>query len=318
MRRNLSILLLITVCFTLLCSCKQEHVSQAKSKNNQINPVSANNDTSGKKVAMQSSSIQSTDNASPDAPFMPDQRSENTEGSSLIFEDQYNNQSDENNTSDRLNDIQAYSQEGSSNYVRCIELTPKNPPQIVQASLKMYDENAILDKATLIVKGRINDKKEIAIEDYINGNLTHTYYKSILTINVEKIFFQKNNNLKEGDSVIVSSEVSSYFYIDGAIELEKGKEYILFLDDVEDSPSVKFSEYSDFFVIHPFQAIVAIEDNTYQFDMIFESLAQNADQKVRVFKQGQSGIYEGRYKIYVKDKSFEDDLKTLIDSKIKQ
>jgi len=191
-------------------------------------------------------------------------------------------------------------------YTKCIEVEERIPYNVVEAILEPYDEDKLLEESDLIFKGTVIDKKEIGLEEYIDGRLRHTYYLDVFTFRVEKIFYIENSSIKIGDMITVANGSCSNYWIEGTIKMEKDKEYIVLTEKVYDTKTVEFSKYFDYAVVTHWMAIINVENGDYIFDEVFTSLKSGSkEEKIR--KDG-----EFKTKIYKKGKEFEEELEDLI------
>ncbi|NLC67973.1 MAG: hypothetical protein GX754_04135 [Clostridiaceae bacterium] len=169
-----------------------------------------------------------------------------------------------------------YIDKEKGDYVKCITVKEKNPYNIVHAEIQVFNEEKMLNRAELVVKGKILSEKEIAIEEYVDNKLKHTHYMDVFELDVDKVFGDKKVGVKPGDIITIGNEFCSHFWFDGAIKMEVGKEYILFLLETKDMPTVPFSKYSNYYLAHSIQGIVIINDGMYVFDSAFASFIENA------------------------------------------
>jgi len=169
-----------------------------------------------------------------------------------------------------------YIDKEKGDYVKCVNVKERSPYNIVDAEIIVYTEARILDRTDLVVKGKILSEKEIALEEYVDNKLKHIHYSDIFEFEVDKVFGDRKTGVNSGDIITVANGFCSHFWFEGAIKMEIGKEYILFLMKTKDSPTVKFSKYSDYYLAHEMQGIVIINDGIYNFDTAFTSLNKNA------------------------------------------
>lgn len=200
-----------------------------------------------------------------------------------------------------------YSNKEKGDYVKSYSVKKSKPYNSVSAEVLIFDEEEILKRTDLVVKGTILSETEIALEEYRENKLYHTYYRGVFELEINHVFEYKDAQFKKGDIIRIGNAVCSKHWYEGSKKLEKGKEYILFLRKAIDTETVKFSQSCDYYVLHPWQSIVTIKDNKYEFDEAFISLKENAMEKVN---EEYTWI-----KYYKKDKAFESELQNLLKKK---
>lgn len=200
-----------------------------------------------------------------------------------------------------------YSNKEKGDYVKSYSVKKSKPYNSISAEVLIFDEEEILKRTDLVVKGTILSETEIALEEYRGNKLNYTHYQAVFELKINHVFEYNATQYKKGDVIKIGNGACSKFWIDGAKELKKGKEYILFLRKTIDTETVQFSELCEYFVAHPWQSIVTIEDNKYEFDEAFISLKENAMEKINE---------EYKWiKYYEKDKAFESELQNLLKKK---
>jgi len=194
-------------------------------------------------------------------------------------------------------------------YVRSIEVKERIPYNVVDAVIVSYDEDMLLEESNLIFKGIVIDEEEIAIKEYIDGELNYTYYMDIFTFEIEKIYYSEDPSLEIGDVIRVANYSCSNNWIEGTLKMEKDKEYIVLTNIADDTLTIEFSNYYDYVVTDYWASIISIENGDYFFDEKLTSLINGAKEEI---------IREDvafKTTIYVKGEEFEEELASLISQK---
>jgi len=196
--------------------------------------------------------------------------------------------------------------EGS--YVRCIEVEEKVPYNDVadDVVLPYYDENTLFEDSNLIFKGKVLDEKEIAIEEYVNGELNNTYYYDVSTFEIEKIYYSEDPSLEVGDVIKVANASCSYWWVEGTLKMEKDKEYIVLAIRSSEISYTDFTKYYDYIVTNYWVPIILVENGRYYVDEELTSLTNNAEEEII----REDGTFKTT--IYVKGEEFEEELSSLI------
>ncbi len=169
-----------------------------------------------------------------------------------------------------------YSDKEKGDYVKYVNVKEKKPYNVVNAQILLLNETGLLDRTAVVVKGKILSEKEIAMEEYIDNKLHYIYYADIFEVNVSKVFGGNEQEIKAGDTLEIGNGCCSHFWLEGAIKMETGEEYILFLKNTRDSATVEFSKYAKYYVTRSLQSIITINNGIYTFDKVFESLGKDA------------------------------------------
>jgi len=196
-------------------------------------------------------------------------------------------------------------EEGRDEDEICIEVSERSPHKDSGAELEYYDEDKLFDESDLIFNGVVIDEKEIGLEDYsTSGELHYIYFRDVFTFKINKIYYSNDSSLKSGDIVRVCNASCSNNWIEGTIEMKKGKEYIVLTRKSQDA-TVEFTKCHDFCVVQHWMAIISIENGDYIFDEVFTSLSSGAKEEIR--KDGDFSTT-----IYRKGKEFKEELEGLI------
>jgi hypothetical protein len=192
-------------------------------------------------------------------------------------------------------------------YSRCVEVEEKIPYNIVEsAELPYFDENTLFENANLIFKGIVLDASEIAIEEYVDGDLNNTYYRDVSTFEIEDIYYSDDPSLEIGDLIKVANGSCSHWWYEGTIKMEKDKEYILLAKSSNKVSYTDFTEYYDYSVENYWVPIIPVKDGKYYVDIELPSLTDNAEEEI-IRKDGNS-----EKTVYVKGEGFEDELEAFI------
>ncbi|MFA5015397.1 MAG: hypothetical protein WC549_07655 [Actinomycetota bacterium] len=190
----------------------------------------------------------------------------------------------------------------------CSEVAESKPKKISEVELAYYDEDKLLEEADLIFDGIVIIEKEIGIEEYIDGELNNTYYRDVFTFRISKVYYSNDPSIENDDIIKIGNESCSNNWIEGTIEMEFCKHYIVLARKSHDTDTVKFTECYDFEVVDPWMSIIGIEiqDEEYVFDEVFTSLKDGAREEI-IREDGNF-----KTKMYVKGKEFENELENLI------
>ena len=188
----------------------------------------------------------------------------------------------------------------------CIEVSERSPRNVIEAELVAFDEDMLFDESDLIFKGSVIDEKEIGIEEYsTSGELHNIYFRDVFTFKINRIYYLNDSSLKNGGIVRVCNASCSNEWIEGTIEMKKGKEYIVLTRKSQDA-TVEFTKCHDFCVVQHWMAIISIENGDYIFDEVFTSLVSGAkEEKIR-----EDGYFNTT--MYIKGEEFEEEFKDLI------
>ena len=190
--------------------------------------------------------------------------------------------------------------------VKYIEVKERVPYNVVEAELVHYDEDILFEKSDLIFKGKVISEKEIGLKEYKYGELRNTYYSDVFTFKVEEVYYPEDSSVKNGDIIRVANASCSNNWYKGTIKMEKGKEYILLTKKSQDTKTVEFSKYHDYYVMQPWMSIISVDDDNYIFNEIFTSLKESTDEEIIREDNG------FKTKMYRKGEEFEQELEALI------
>jgi len=191
-------------------------------------------------------------------------------------------------------------------YTRSVEVEEREPHNVESGSVVVYDEDGIFYYSEFIFKGAVIDAIEIAIEEYIGGELHYKFYRDVFTFEVEEIYFSEDSSVEVGDVIKVANGSCSNNWIPGTIEMEKDKRYIVLTKKSIDTGTTDFTEYYDYATVGHWSSIILVEDGKYYVDEILESLTGNAEEEF---------IREDEYfktTVYVKGEEFGQELEDLI------
>jgi hypothetical protein len=160
----------------------------------------------------------------------------------------------------------------------------KIPPIISFKNYKYYTQSSLIDSANIIMKATILDKKEMKFTVYRNNKVSELYYKDLITIKINKILKQDNGNkLIDNNSIInIYNDSCSHNLIEGSIKLEKGKQYILFLERINNSSDINYLKYAKYSIIAPEWSDVYVNNNIYTFNKNFDLLLGNIISIIRI------------------------------------
>ncbi len=191
----------------------------------------------------------------------------------------------------------------------CIEVEEKIPHNVIDGVVELANEDLLFKDSELIFKGTVIDAKEIAIEEYIDGELHYIYYEDDFTFGVEKIYYSEDSYLEASNVIKVANGSCSNDWVEGTIEMEKDKKYIVLTKKTYDTGTTEFTKCSDYFTADHYASIILVEDGKYYVDERLTSLIANAEEEII----REDGDFETT--IYVKGEEFEQELEALISQK---
>jgi hypothetical protein len=191
-------------------------------------------------------------------------------------------------------------------YSRSVEVEEREPHNIVGGVTEIICEDTIFKYSEFIFKGAVIDAVEIAIEEYIGGELHYIFYMDVFTFEVEEIYFSEDSSVEVGDVINVANGSCSNDWIPGTVEMEKDKRYIVLTQKSIDTGTTDFTEYFDYATVDHWPSIILVQNGKYYVDEILESLTGNAEEEfIR-----EDGDFETT--VYVKGEEFEQELEALI------
>jgi len=192
-------------------------------------------------------------------------------------------------------------------YTRSVEVEEKEPHNVVGGLTEIIGEDTIFNYSEFIFKGAVIDAVEIAIEEYIGGELHYIFYMDVFTFEVEEIYYSEDSSLEVGDVIKVANASCSNDWIEGTIEMEEDKHYIVLTQKSIDTGTTDFTEYFDYATVDHWPSIILVESGKYYVDEILESLTGNAEEE---FTREDGYIFKTT--VYVKGEEFEQELEDLI------
>jgi hypothetical protein len=191
---------------------------------------------------------------------------------------------------------------------KIIDLEEKDPPHIVDALLEFVPENERIGKSEIIFKGKVIKKRELLIEIPVSGEDTYRSYASVFSFSIEELYYSKGNESDVGEIVKLLSGYSSYNWIERAVKINEGEEFIVFGDLTEDNTNEEaYTSLAKYVIGNPWNSIIPVKGNKYEIDEIFTSLTQKAVKEKRKISENYS------YDIFIReDDDFISDLKALI------
>jgi hypothetical protein len=172
------------------------------------------------------------------------------------------------------------SEKSNGNYVKYKEVKEANPKVTSCDRIPIYSDDSkskdnIYDNSNLIIRGIVISKKEVGFIEYKKNKVYKTYYRELITIKVTRVIKQDKANLKTGIGAILSiyNEACSHKWFVNSIEIQKNKEYILFLRQASDENMIKYSAYGRYIINAPTWAVVLKDNDKYYYDKAFKQFA---------------------------------------------
>lgn len=193
------------------------------------------------------------------------------------------------------------------------ELVEKDPPIICSSECVYFSEQERIQMSDLIFRGTIVDKREYVIETVLSDEFTSKNYKTVYSVKISEIYYTSDKEVKVSDTIKVMSPVTSYNWEPEAVQMEKNQEFILFTRLTKDGKNIdgetiKFSDLSKYSLGNPWEPIISVKEDSFEFDPVFKSLAKNASME-------EYKIYDNYSKKVLarQDENFISDLLGLID-----
>lgn len=160
-----------------------------------------------------------------------------------------------------------------ADFIKFMEVKERTQPIVSFNRLSFYDEDSIIEDSDLIVRGTIENKKEVAFEEYTDNIAGRIVYRDLVTLKINKILKQDESNTKieEGSSINIFNETSSHNWYVDSLKIEANKEYILFLRKAKDDGAINYSTYGSYVINAPDWSIVLKENNKYYYDENFKA-----------------------------------------------
>lgn len=165
--------------------------------------------------------------------------------------------------------------------IRYLE-APSAPEILARCEFPDYSNMLYITQGYSIIKGKVNNKQEIAI-DYQRhiGTKTQTNYYILLTIQIEEIY--RSDHLKKGNQLIVAVLTSDREeWRCGKYLYETDKSYYFFLDDSYEtrfgnSSSIHFKDFCDAVEVLPPIFDLLMTENCQVTDSMARLLNHNAE-----------------------------------------
>ncbi|MDE5859013.1 MAG: hypothetical protein K2H23_01260 [Oscillospiraceae bacterium] len=202
------------------------------------------------------------------------------------------------------NDISTISAQNTDN----VAVTESEPLKTVAVDVcvlwDMPDEEEMYSDCDAIADVTINSLEEIAIS-YTSMGHECTSYKTLATVNVNKIYYSAEENISQ--EFIVAIPNSSYQFDEDFPEIATDKSCILFISSTEGiGDSLKLYNYADYYVSNPAD-IININGLECNADEIFSDYSGSSSPVVK------NGMNTRRYSMPLSD--FEDTLIAKINEK---
>lgn len=126
-------------------------------------------------------------------------------------------------------------------------------------------EESMFDESDAILKGKVSNIEEIAIE-YISNDILKTEYRTRFDYEITEIFYDEENIRKVGEVVKISVPFSTRAYDESITSIINLNEYIVFCESAVkfDSGPVKMSSFIDYGITSPNIGIFFKNDNYYE------------------------------------------------------